>query len=317
MLSALAANGRVWLAGDNAAENVLRLIERERLAVVFCFPHTFLDMQDLGLQRYSLESVRMWLSAADSSHEAHIREFTRHGAFLRLFGRKVLSSMYVDSLGSSEVGFAAIVRMAFSFSRRYGRYVGRASSAGPRVKVADADGRPVRPGQTGRLMVKGPTLFKGYWNAHDKLHGVVKDGWWWTGDIGYAQGRGHFYHLDRARDVIGAAGRDVYSLRVEELLLKCPGVLEAVVFGRRMADGTCQPVAHVQPARGARLAAADVLQWANARLACAERLAQVRIVGREDIPRGLTGKVLKTAMRAALDAPETTHTTARTPGTAP
>jgi len=302
MLSAIASNSEVWLAGDNSARNVLALVARERLAIVFCFPHTFISMQELGLDRYALDSVRMWMSAADSSHEAHIREFTRHGALLRLFGKKVVGSMYVDSMGSSEVGFGAINRFSFSFSRKFNRYIGQSSSVGPQVKIADEQGHPVKPGTIGYFMVKGPTLFKGYWNAHDKLHGVVKDGWWRTGDIGYAKGRNAYFHLDRSTDLIRTPQGDVYSLLVEEHVLKFPGVLEAVVVARDAGNGYQEPVAFVQPGASAAVCAADVLAWTNARLTAKDQLAGLTIVGREGIPRGLTGKVLKRTMRAPLYA---------------
>lgn len=299
MLSAIASNSRVWLAGDTSARHVLGLIARERLSIVFSFPHTFLSMQELGLHNFRLDSVRMWMSAADSSHEAHIREFTRHGALLRLFGRKLLGSMYVDSMGSSEVGFGAINRFSFSFSRKFNRYIGRSSSVGPRVKIADEQGRRLKAGQIGYFMVKGPTLFKGYWNAHDKLHGVVRDGWWRTGDIGFANGNNGYYHLDRATDVISTPNGDVHSLLVEEHVLKFPGVLEAVVLARDAGNGYHEPFAVVQLAASAPGIASEILDWANSRLSEKDRLAGLTIVGREGIPRGLTGKVLKRAMRAS------------------
>lgn len=297
MLSAVAGNSRVWLAGDNAPRNVLALIERERLSIVFSFPHTFINMLELGLDRFKLDTVRMWMSAADSSHEAHIKEFTRHGALLRLFGKKLVGSMYVDSMGSSEVGFGAINRFTFSFSRKFNRYIGQSSSVGPLVKIADDDGNPVKPGEIGYFMVKGPTLFKGYWNAHDKLHGVVKDGWWRTGDVGYYKGRKDYFHLDRSTDLIRTRKGDVYSLPIEEHVLKFPGVLEAVVVARAAGDDCYEPVAFVQCAAGATVTASEVLAWTNARLGEKEQLAGLTIVGREGIPRGLTGKVLKRTMR--------------------
>lgn len=300
MLSSMAGCSRQWAAGDMSPRNVLALIEQQRLTIVFCFAHTFIQMQELGLSRFNLDSVRMWLSAADSSHEAHIKEFTRHGALVRLFGKKVVGSMFVDSLGSSEVGFAAVVRFAFSFSKRFQRYIGQSSSAGPRVKVADAEGRPLGDGQVGRIMVKGPTLFKGYWNAHDKLHGVVKNGWWWTGDIGYSKGRTGFYHLDRVTDVIRTRSGEAYSLPIEEHLLKYPGIIEAVVLARNRSDGFQEPVAYVQSLADANLSAPAILDWVNARVDSKDRIAEVFVVSRESIPRGLTGKVLKTVMRTTL-----------------
>lgn len=293
LLSALVAKVPTWLVSHPEPAAVLELIERERINVVFCFPHTYLGMYKQGLDGHDLCSVRLWLAGADSSHEAHIRAFTRHGAFLRLCGRPLIRSLYVDTLGSSEVGFAALFRFTFSFSKRFARYVGRSTFAGPRVKIADATGRPVRPGRVGRVMVKGPTLFKGYWNAHDKLHGVVRDGWWWTGDVGYRDRWGRYYHVDRDVDVIHTESGPVYTLPLEELLLNYPGVAEAVVVGRDTDAGSQQAIALVEPLPGQAIAADPLRQWVNSKLPVSSQLSEIRVVVHEDIPRGLTGKVLK------------------------
>jgi acyl-coenzyme A synthetase/AMP-(fatty) acid ligase len=305
LLSALVAHVPTWLVGRPDAKAILDLIDREKIAVVFCFPHTFLAMYEHGLDRHDLGSVRLWLAGADSSHEAHIRAFTRKGAFMRVFGRPVLRAVYADTLGSSEVGFAALFRFAFSFSRRFQRYAGRPTFAGPKVKIADAAGRKLPPGKIGRVMVKGPTLFKGYWNAHDKLHGVVRDGWWWTGDVGYRDRFGRFYHYDRATDVIRVgSGAAVHTLPLEEIILNYPGVAEAVVVGRAASRNGSggqgdaeEPIAFVQMLPGCSANPEEILAWTNARLSEAERIAELTLVSAGDIPRGLTGKVLKRVLR--------------------
>lgn len=302
LLSALLARVPTWLMSSDDPDTLLRHIDRERVNVVFCFPHTYLAMYRLGLDRYDLGSVKLWLAGADSSHEAHIKAFTRKGALLRLFGRPLIRSVYVDTLGSSEVGFAALFRFTFSFSRRFDRYVGKPTFAGPKVKVADERGRPLPPGRIGRLMVKGPTLFKGYWNAHDRLHGVVLDGWWWTGDVVLRDARGRHYHLDRHSDVIRGRDGEIYTLPLEERLLKEPGVLEAVVVARADDERGEVPVALIQPMPGARLDAEALRARINAALPAAQALAEIHLVDEADIPRGLTGKVLKRCIRDALPA---------------
>lgn len=299
LMSALAARVPCWLEGGEDPGRLLDLIEHHRLSVVFGFPHVFRAMLEHGLDDYDLRSVRLWIAGADSSHEAHIRPFLKHGAALRLFGRRILSSAYVDTFGSSEVGFAALFNPAFSFTRRYGRCVGRPSFAGPRVKVADALGRRLRTGRVGRLMVKGPSLFHGYWNAHDKHHGAFRDGWWWTGDMVYRDRAGRYYHMDREADVIETDRGPVYSLPLEEALLRHPSVSEAVVFGDG-APGRQRVVALVQARPGRAIAADDVMEWMDARLPEGSRIEAVRVVDAEAIPCGFAGKVLKRVLRERL-----------------
>lgn len=296
MLSSLIGQVPMWLVGTEDARAILDLIDREKISVVFCFPHTYQAMYEHGLEQHSLDSVRLWLAGADSSHEVHIKPFVERGAFLRLFGRPVIGSLYADTLGSSEVGFAAFFRFASARSTLFGRYVGRTTPVGPKVKIADENGRALPHGQAGRLMVKGPTLFKGYWNAHDKLHEVMKDGWWWTGDIAYRDGSGRYFHLDRDVDVIRTAQGPLYSLLIEEQLLKYPDVVEAVVLAQG-EPGQQQPIALIQPLEGKSIDIAALKAWIEQQLAGQCRLAQVEVVDHQAIPRGLTGKVLKRVLR--------------------
>jgi len=292
-LAMLAGRARAWLVGSEDPSELLDLIDREGVTVVFCFPHTYQAMIQQGLDNWNLESVRIWLAGADSSHEAMIRPFVQRGAFIRLFGRRLWPSLYADTMGSSEVGFAALFRFASKRSRRFGRLAGKPTFAGPKIRIADEQGRTVPHGQVGRFMVKGPTLFKGYWNAHDKLHGVVRDGWWWTGDVGYRDRRGNFYHYDRDVDVIHTAEGPVYSLPIEEALLNQENVAEAVVIGVPAGDGRQCAIALLQPAAGGLINPDQVRDAAVREYPDARALVRVVVVDAADIPRGLTGKVLK------------------------
>lgn len=297
MLTSLVGGAPVWVLSKADPESVLGTIEREKISVYVGFPDTYLNMYHHGLDKYDLSSIRAWMSAADASHEVHVRAFTQQGALFRVFGRPLIRSVFVDAWGTSELGFFGLTRISFSSTSRYGRCIGRQSFLGHRVKIADETGRPLKPGQVGRFMVKGPMLFKGYWNAHDRLHGVMIDGWWWTGDVGYRDKAGRFYQLDRAVDVVETRQGPVYTLPVEELLLKFPEVGEAVVFGVPDADGTMVPAAVLSPMPGMAIDAGKLLQRINAQLEPKAALRGLSLVNAEDIPRGLTGKVLKRQVR--------------------
>ncbi|HEX8701960.1 MAG TPA: class I adenylate-forming enzyme family protein [Myxococcaceae bacterium] len=297
MMTSLVGGAPVWVLSKADPEVVLRTIEREKISVYVGFPDTYLGMYHHGLDKYDLSSMRAWMSAADASHEVHVRAFVQHGALYRVFGRPVTRSVFVDAWGTSELGFFGLTRIAFAGTQRYGRCIGRQSIFGHKVKIADERGRPLKPGEVGRFMVKGPMLFKGYWNAHDRLHGVMIDGWWWTGDVGYRDSSGRFYQLDRAVDVMETRQGPVYTLPIEELLLKFPEVGEAVVFGVPDADGNTVPAAVVYPKPGAAANADELLRRINQQLEPQAALRRIVLVDVEEIPRGLTGKVLKRQVR--------------------
>lgn len=67
-------------------------------------------------------------------------------------------------------------------------------------------GEEAKPGERGELVVRGPQVMKGYWNQPEETEQVLRDGWLYTGDIGYMDERGYFYIVDRKKDVIIAGG---------------------------------------------------------------------------------------------------------------
>jgi long-chain acyl-CoA synthetase len=71
----------------------------------------------------------------------------------------------------------------------------------------------------------------GYWNKQSQTEAVLRDGWYWTGDVGRLDDDGYLFLLDRSKDMIISGGENVYCTEVEEALYTHPLVLEATVFG--------------------------------------------------------------------------------------
>lgn len=298
LFASVLGNIPVWAWTGFAPGSLLEKIELFRPHVFFAFPDLYLRMYLHGLDDYDLSSVRIWIATADASHEVHMEAFSRKGSALTIFGRRLMGAIFIEPLGSSEIGFAALQRYYFPWTkRRTDRRVGWRNIVGPRVRVADTKGRTTPHGRPGRLMVKGPTLFAGYWNAHQMLLGVVKDGWWWTGDIVRRDRLGRYYHLDRDPDVVRTTAGDVYTLPVEECILHHPDVGEVAVIGVDGPDHTPLPVAVAHAKPGASLDGDQLRRWANARLQTVVPLAAVIVVQPDEMPRGLTGKVLKRELR--------------------
>lgn len=297
--TALLSNMPAWALDGGDAEAALAAIERQRINLFVAFPELYLRMYAHGLAAYDLGSMRVWISVADSSHEAHMAEFCRRGAILRVGGRTLFGSVFIETLGSSEIGAPALRRIWTSRSQiRCRRRVGRRMLGGPQVKVAGADGRTETAGRAGALMVNGPTLFAGYWSEEGRLQEARNDGWWATGDIVRRDRLGRVYHLDRATDVIQTAAGPFYSLPAEDVLHTHPGVDEAVVFGVPADSGQHEePIGLVWPAACASLDEAELLRWANQRVEGPAALSSITCVPFEQIPRGLTGKVLKRQLR--------------------
>jgi len=297
--SSLLGNLPVWPIGNGDVRTILDTIASAGITIFFAFPDIYVDLYRHGLPANRLTSMRIWVTTADVSHEVHMRAFCQVGGYLCWRGRVLVRSVFVEAYGTSEVGFAALRRIRFSFSHiRLDRQVGRPSLAGPRVRIANAAGRSVHRNSVGRIVVKGPTVFDRYWDPHDeRLHGGPVDGWWWTGDIGRQDHAGRFYQLDRAVDVIHTHQGPVYSLLLEEAILTHPAVCDAVVIGVPHGEGAEEPLALVIPHDHSDVQPNAYRDWLRTHAPAAARVDEVLILAPEDIPRGPTGKVLRRVLR--------------------
>jgi len=89
----------------------------------------------------------------------------------------------------------------------------------------------MKPGQLGEVCVKAPNLMQGYWNRPEETAGVLRDGWLYTGDIGYMDEDGFLYIHSRKKEIIKTSGFQVWPREIEEVLQEHPDVMEVGVAG--------------------------------------------------------------------------------------
>jgi len=176
---------------------------------------------------------------------------------------------------------------------------GKLGSAGrpllpTRVRI-DADGRAAGPNEIGEILVGGPTVMRGYAGRPDETARALRDGWLHTGDLGYLDGDGDLYVLDRRDDLIITGGENVYPAEVETVLRQHPAVADAAVVA--VADATWgQAVgAAVVLQAGARTAAEDLQAFCEGRLARYKIPRHVRFVG--SLPHSPGGKLRRREVR--------------------
>lgn len=169
------------------------------------------------------------------------------------------------------------------------------------VRVVDEDDRPLARGQVGEIIVRGPNVFKGYYKRPDANAQVLKDGWLHTGDLGYFDEDNFLFFVDRKKDMIKSGGENVYSLEVELALQKAvPEFQEVVVVGvpdpkwgeAVTAFGVLKP--------GAELTEAEVISRGR-QLLGGYKLPK-RVVFRTELPKNVSGKVLKRKLRDEFTA---------------
>jgi acyl-CoA synthetase (AMP-forming)/AMP-acid ligase II len=99
------------------------------------------------------------------------------------------------------------------------------------IKIVDEDRKEVGPGEKGEVAARGELIMDGYWNMPDTTGEVLRDGWVYTGDMGYMDSRGFVFLVDRKKDIIISGGFNIYPAEVEKVIVTHPGVKEVSVIG--------------------------------------------------------------------------------------
>ncbi|MGE6412690.1 AMP-binding protein [Planococcus kocurii] len=153
---------------------------------------------------------------------------------------------------------------------------------------------PVPNGEIGEIAIKGPQVMKGYWNKPEETAVTIVDGWLLTGDLGYMDDEGHFFIVDRKKDMIIAGGFNIYPREIEEVLYEHEAIQECVVAG--IPD----------PYRGETVKAYIVLKEGytvteeELNTHCRENLAAFKVPRiyefRKELPKTAVGKILRRSL---------------------
>ena len=178
-----------------------------------------------------------------------------------------------------------------------GRSCGRAIP-GVELRVLDVEGRELRRGEVGEVVVRGPNVMQGYWNKPEQTAAALRHGCYWTGDLGRLDEEGFLFLVDRSKDMIVTGGENVYSTEVEEVLYRHPAVLEAAVFG--VPDDRWGEAVHAvvvpRPER-ADVDPADLIAFCHQHIAGYKAPKAIDLRS-EPLPKSGPGKVLKRELRA-------------------
>lgn len=235
------------------------------------------------------------------------------------FAERDLSSWRVAGFGGAPMPAATIERLAEIVPQlQLANIYGATESAGPAVimplgeglshptavgrplpccdiLIMDDEGRQAAPGESGEVWIGGPTVTPRYWGNEEATRANFLQGYWKSGDIGSMDAEGYLSVFDRKKDMINRGGFKIYSVEVENVLARLPGVVEAAVVGR-----PC-------PVLGERVHAfisaptskltADVV-----RAFCAEQLSDYKVpdyveISPDPLPRNANGKIVKATLR--------------------
>ena len=167
--------------------------------------------------------------------------------------------------------------------------------------VVGDEGQELPPNQPGELVMRGPQFMLGYWQEPNATAGVLRDGWYWSGDIVSRDKDGFYVVLDRRKEMIKYKGFQVAPAEVEAVLLEHPAVRECGVVGRSDAAAGEVPVAFVALrdgfVSGSRLGE-ELCAFVAERITPYKQPREVRFV--DAVPKTASGKILRRELRQAL-----------------
>jgi long-chain acyl-CoA synthetase len=274
------------------AKVVADQIRRHRPTVFPGVPAMYLAITHLkNVEQYNLRSIRLCLSGA-----AELPAEVASG-FERLTGSRL-----VEGYGLTEASPLVTANPIWEGGVRKIGSIG-VPVPGTDVRIVDLEtgGRSLPPGEAGELVVQGPQVMRGYWNAPAETAAAIRNGWLFTGDIARMDEDGFFYIVDRKKDMINVAGLNVYPREIEEILLTHPLVREAAVVGVGHPVRGEVIVAHIVLAsEGIDPAAArtQIREFLRQRLPPYKIPRRVEFV--QSIPRTLIGKPLRRVIRDTL-----------------
>lgn len=156
------------------------------------------------------------------------------------------------------------------------------------------------PSARGELWARGPNVMKGYWrNPKATEETLTSDGWLKTGDIAYVDEIGHFFIVDRKKELIKVKGNQVAPAELEALLLEHPAIADAAVIGMPTPDGDEAPRAFVvlQPDKKSQKTTVEEVQnFVKDKVARHKRLTG-GVTWIEAVPKNPSGKILRRQLR--------------------
>lgn len=260
-------------------EQFLTLIQKYRVTLSHIVPPIVLQLaQNPLIEKYDLSSLKMIFSGAaplgvDLSREC----MTRVGCGIRQgYGMTETSPVTHSSPPKKE-----------------DMKLGAVGTAAPNTEcklVDPASGAELGPNQEGELWVRGPQVMTGYLNNLEATARTIDDdGWLHTGDIGYADEDGHFYIVDRMKELIKYKGFQVAPAELEAVLLSHPNIADAAVIP--CADDEAGEVPKAFVVLNGEASAAEIMDYVAARLAPHKKIRFVEFI--KQIPKSASGKILR------------------------
>ncbi len=277
------------------ARTVLELVSRERITRLQVVPTMLVAMLNHpDFAKYDLSCVREVMMGGAPTNTALVQETER----------KIPGCVAMGGYGLTET--SPVLTIARIKDHLKGDppdvQLRRKATAGwtqgaSEIRVVDPNGRDVKPdgNEVGEVVVRSDLVMAGYWKQPVETARVIRDDWFWTGDLATIDDEGYVLIVDRVKDMVLSGGENVATAEIERVIYQHPAVLECAVVA--VPDDTWGevPKALVVLRPGTEAAESEILNH------CCQHLAKFKVPKSVDflaeLPKGGTGKILKRVLR--------------------
>lgn len=268
---------------------VIETISKEKCTLVFLLVPWALDIvkaiegNEIDLAMYDLKSLRLIHMGAQPIPPALIRRLKTYFPYVA----------YDTTYGLSEAGGPGITHLGKAPDSKLGS-IGKPTILWD-VRIVDEEGKDVKIGEVGEIIVKGNGIMKEYYKNREATSQAIKDGWLYTGDLAKVDEDGYIYIVDRKKDVIISGGENIYPAEIESCLHKHPKIFDVAVIGvpdERLGETVAAIIA---PKPGERITEDELKAYCEANL---PRYKRPRHFFFDEIPRSPSGKIEKPKLRA-------------------
>ncbi len=266
-------------------QEVLETIARERPMVLLLVPTQWKMILDYPhIDRYDRTSVLVGMTGAGANPAERKKQILR----------KFPNSLVVDVFGQTEMTPDTTFRIDASADSIKNKSVGRPLS-GIKMRIVNDRGEDVPAGETGEILYQSGTIMKGYYGDTEKTSEVIKDGWFYSGDLGYLDADGELIIVDRKGECISTGAEKVFPHEIEEILMgneKIEGVCVIGVPDEKWGS-TVRAVVVLKP--GAKVTEEEIIAWGKDRMSGYKRPKSV--VFADNFPMSPVGKILRSRVR--------------------
>lgn len=286
MMPCVLNGGHYVFAAGFDAQTVMQLTQRHGVTHTMMVPSqiiSLLEFDDFNAEVLPSLEMILVLGAPLQLHYKQLLQQRFPGRFFELYG---LTEGFVTVLDNAD---------AEANPKSVGCPI-----AGSHMRIVDESGVDLPSGEIGEIVGTGPLLSSGYYGRPELTAKTFKDGWLYTGDLGYQDEQGFLYLVDRQKDLIISGGVNVYPSDIEEIMVTHPAVQEVAVIGVPHERWGETPIAVVVLTAGSVYTEPDIegalLAWTNQRVAARyQKISAVQLI--ESMPRNVAGKTLKQDLR--------------------